>query len=362
MNDPTGGAGTGGAVGPAGCSESPGADTGAVSVAFEQGVVVTTIAGGATAGDLDGAGAQAQFANPVSVVIEPAGTVVVADFDNDRLRRIGLNGSVSTLTHQYNFQRPYGLAVGPGGTLYVDTDYNSAGEKSNETGTVWSVDTSTGLAVVVGANLGRPRGLAVRSDGKLVLADYQNSRVRLLDPTTQAVQDLVAADACAVGPAGGETEPPFGVPYGVVVLPDQTAVVSDADFHYLRSISNGTVAVFAGANESGTVDGPALSARFARPTPLAVDGAGNVFVSDTVAHRIRRIAVDGTVTTVAGNGTAGYRDGTGAEAQFYGQEGIAVSSDGHTVFVADGSGGEANLPYHRVRKIVIGGAGSVVTP
>lgn len=362
MTEPTGGAGSGGGgSGPPGCAQSPGADTGAVSVTFEQNVTVTTIAGGATEGDLDGPGATAQFANPVSVIVEPSGSVVVADFDNDRLRRIGLDGAVSTLTHQYNFQRPYGLAQDAAGTLYVDTDYNPAGVKSNTTGTIWKVDRASGLAVVVAADLGRPRGLAVRADGKLVLADYQNSRVRLLDPATQAVEDLVSADACALDVAGGTTEPPFTVPYGVAILPDQTAVVTDSDRHELRSIASGAVATFAGANEGGTVDAPALSARFAHPTALAMDAAGNIFISDTVAHRIRRVAVDGTVTTIAGNGTAGYRDGSGADAQFFGQEGIAVTSDGLTVFVADGTGGEADLPYHRVRKIVIGG-GSVVTP
>jgi sugar lactone lactonase YvrE len=362
MNEPTGGAGSGGSSGPPGCSEAPGPDTGAVNVAFEQNVTVTTIAGGASEGDLDGPGATAQFANPVSVIVEPAGSVVVADFDNDRLRRIGVNGTVTTLTHQYNFQRPFGLGYDAAGTLYVDTDYNPAGEKSNTTGTIWKVDPATGLAVVVAANLGRPRAFAARSDGKLVLADYQNNRVRLLDPVTQAVEDLVPADACAVDLAGGATEPPFAVPYGVAVLPDQTIVVADSDRHRLRSIASGAVATFAGGNEGGTIDGPALTARFAHPTALAMDAAGNIFVSDTVAHRIRRVAPDGTVTTIAGNGTAGYRDGSGADAQFFAQEGIAVTSDGHTVFVADGSGGEANLPYHRVRKIVIGGAGSVVTP
>jgi sugar lactone lactonase YvrE len=344
------------------CAASPG-DGGAPALAdditFLPNVTVTTLAGGAVAGSADGPASIAAFSNPVSVIIEPGGaTLVVCDFDNDLLRRVDMSGAttmVSTLTKQAGFSRPYGMAFGADGALYVDTDYNPAGVKSSQSGTIWRVDVSSGVATVVEANVGRPRGLAVVPDGRLVLGDYQNARVRLLDPKLGVVMDLIGPSACVIAPDGSITRPPLAVPYGVVALPDGQIVVADEDNHRLHAVTlTGVMSPQAGSGDNGTADGPRLASRFAHPTALAADAAGNVFVSDPVAHRIRRIDVGGNVTTMAGDGTAGFKDGPGAEAQFWGQEGIAVTADGTTLFVADGTGGEVGVSSHRVRRLTIG--------
>jgi DNA-binding beta-propeller fold protein YncE len=83
---------------------------------------------------------------------------------------------------------------------------------------------------------------------------------------------------------------------------------------------------------------------------VAVDAAGNIYVSDVGNHRIRRITKAGQVETIAGDGVAGFADGSGEAARFYGQEGIAVTPDGSAIYVADGNGGEVGA-YHRVRRI-----------
>jgi DNA-binding beta-propeller fold protein YncE len=102
------------------------------------------------------------------------------------------------------------------------------------------------------------------------------------------------------------------------------------------------------------MDGARASSRFVAPQALAADNTGAILVSDVDAHRIRRIASDGTVSTVAGNGTAGFADGSGQNAAFFGQEGLAVSADGKTIYVADGTGGsETPVPYQRLRKITL---------
>jgi hypothetical protein len=141
----------------------------------------------------------------------------------------------------------------------------------------------------------------------------------------------------------------------VAVLAGDRIIVADLGAHLLREVSlAGEVTTFAGDGIAGTIDGPRASARFDGPAALAVDSSGAVFVSDVTAHRIRRIAANGTVTTVAGNGTGGFMDGSGNAAQFFGQEGIAVSANGATIYVADGTGGvEPPGPYHRIRKIII---------
>lgn len=347
----TGAAGdTGGAGSSPGCSAPNGGGAVTDQLSYVGGVTVTTVAGGAAAGDTDGPLASALLANPVSVAIEPGGSLLVADFDNDRIRRIDFAaGTVSTLTKQSDFQRPYGMAFGSDGALYVDTDYDPTGDKNVTSGTIWRVDPTSGRAVAVAADIGRPRGVGATGDGRLVLGDYQNARVLQLELASGAVSDLVG-DTCV----SGQNVRAFAVPYGVAVLADGRAVVADQMANRLMVIAPSTSAtVFAGGGGAGSVDGAAAAARFSQPKALAVDGAGNVYVSEVGTHRIRRVAADGTVTTIAGNGTAGAQDGTGQQASFYGQEGIAVSADGHTLYVADGTNGDEGTPFNRIRKITI---------
>jgi hypothetical protein len=323
-------------------------------VNFLANVTVSTLAGGGKPGTTDGPTGVGQLDNPVSVAIEASGTIAVSDFDNDRLRRMGPDGTLSTLTVQGNFKRPFGLLVA-GGALYAGTDNSPDGQHSATSGTIWRIG-ATGAATVAGANLGRPRSFGALSDGRLALADYQNQRVRILDPTSGAVSDLAGAPGCAGSANGTGSSALFAEPRGLAVLSGDRIIVADRPAHVLRQVSvAGVVTTFAGDGIAGTIDGPVAGARFNQPAALAVDAAGDLFVSDVGAQRIRRIAADGTVTTVAGDGKGGFVDGPGASAEFFGQEGIAVSADGATVYVADGTAGnEPPGPYHRIRKITIG--------
>jgi DNA-binding beta-propeller fold protein YncE len=302
----------------------------------------------------DGAMGSAAFANPVSVLLDDGFGVLVCDFDNDRIRRIdNASGTVSTLTSQAGFQRPFGLALAPDGALYAHTDYDPSGAKGSSTGTIWRIDPLTGAPTVTASDLGRPRGLAALADGRLVLADYQNARVRLLDPTDGTVTDLAGRAGCPGLVNGHGADARFAVPYGVVALPAGDIVVADYGNHVLRRVTmTGDVSPYAGDGGSGTIDGPRLGARFAGPKALAIDGAGNIYVSDSESHRIRRVGADGNVSTLAGDGAEGFRDGPGATSEFYGQEGISVSPDGRSLYVADGSAGEDVL-YHRIRMITL---------
>jgi sugar lactone lactonase YvrE len=352
--------GAAGATDAGACPSSPDAaapPSGPDHVTFLTNVTVATVAGTDVAGDMDGTVAQALFSNPVSVILEPAGSLVVCDFQNNALRRITMptgTVAVSTLTKQTGFYLPYGMTYGIDGTLYVDTDYNTVPVKSQTSGTIWKVSSTSGVATVVAQNLGRPRGLATLPDGRLVLGDFENQRVRLLDPTTGAVTDLAGHVDCPGLANANGSNALFNTPYGVGVLPNGTILVADEGNHVIRAVSaTGDVTTYAGDGGDGTVDGPRASSRFSHPTALAIDTAGDVFVADYFVHRIRRIAADGTVTTVAGDGTGGYMNGAGSTAELYGIEGITVTPDGKTLFVADGSLGDA-VPYNRVRVITIG--------
>ncbi|WP_027865172.1 NHL repeat-containing protein [Massilia alkalitolerans] len=127
----------------------------------------------------------------------------------------------------------------------------------------------------------------------------------------------------------------FDDPFGVALDSHGKVYVADAgNSNRIRTIApDGTVATFAGDKE-GFVDGKGTAAAFHTPSALAFDHEGNLYVADTGNHAIRKIAKDGTVTTLAGNGTRGELDGIGRAAQFNGPVGLAVDDAG-IVYVAD---------------------------
>src|SRR5258708_7900738 len=105
------------------CSGNGGPAAAADMVTFEQNVTVTTVAGSAAYGTTDGPATAATFENPVGVLIEPEGSVLVADYDSNTIRRVGADGNVSTVTKHPGFAQPFGLAFGKSAHLYATTDF-----------------------------------------------------------------------------------------------------------------------------------------------------------------------------------------------------------------------------------------------
>jgi sugar lactone lactonase YvrE len=329
--------------------------SGTPTIVFLPGVQVSTLAGGPPAGTVDGQGASAQFSNPVSVTVGPTGDLFVADYDSGLLRRVTQAGAVTTVANLGALQ-PFGLVAAGAPRLFVDTDHNPDGLKTQTTtGTIWSVDTATGQKVPVKANIGRPRGVALLRDGRLVLGDFQNHVVRLLNPDDGSLS-VLAGSGCPGYADGKGAAAAFSSPYGLVVTADQKVVVADSGNGRIRLVDlDGNVTTLAGGDTLGTNDGSVTDARFVDPVDVAIDGTGKLYVSDPGGHRIRRIDSIGpsaTVTTVAGDGTAGFVDGAGASAELFGQEGLDVLPDGSAVFVADGNRGDGGM-YNRLRKLDI---------
>jgi sugar lactone lactonase YvrE len=301
---------------------------------------------------MDGPRGVATFNNPVNVTVGADGTVYVADFDNSLVRAVTPDGTVTTLTQPNpDFFRPFGLAIGADGKLYVQTDEATSGER---TGALWSVDLTTGELTLERDDIGRVRGIAALPDGRLVLADYQAHVLRVYNPSQGAVTILAGAEGQAGYADGAGAQARFDVPYDVVVLADGTLVVSDQGNNRLRQITvDGDVSTFAGTGDPSSADGTRMQASFDSPQALAVGDDGTLYVTDTGSYVIRRVSTSGMVTTVAGHGTPGFRDSSNPlQAQFFGLEGMAA--DGPYLYVADGSRGEPE-PYHRVRRITLDG-------
>lgn len=145
----------------------------------------------------------------------------------------------------------------------------------------------------------------------------------------------------------------FSDPFGIAIAADGTIYVADAgESNRIRKITReGIVTTLAGGSE-GFADGVGAAAAFNTPSALAIDVSGNLYVADTGNNRIRKVTPQGEVSTVAGDGTAGYVDGPAAQARFNGPIGVAVDTAGN-VFVAD--------TYNdRVRKIAPDGQVSTV--
>jgi DNA-binding beta-propeller fold protein YncE len=322
-----------------------------LNVEFVPGVTVSTLAGSSLAGTADGTGSEVTFENPVNVAVSPSGDVFVAEYDDNQIRRLTPAGVSTTIIADGILNQPFGLLAVSDRILYVETDRDPQGKKSKMTGTVWRVDVAAQTATVAKADVGLPRGLALLPDGRLVLSDFGNHRILLFDPQTQSVT-LLAGSGCPGFADGQGAAAQFNIPYGVALRPDGTLVVADFGNHRLRTLAlDGTVGTLAGDGVNGMVDGDSAQARFFWPQDVAVDVNGAIYISDQGNHRIRRLAA-GRVQTLAGDGIGGFADGPGDQAQFFGQEGLDVTPDGRTIYVADGTDG-GDDPYHRVRVISV---------
>jgi uncharacterized protein (TIGR03437 family) len=338
---------------------------------------ITTAIGDGTqgfAGD-GGPANKVEMSLPTSVALDSSGNVYFADSLNNRIRKLA-GGTVTTFAGSGVFRysgdggaatsaqlnTPMGVAVsyggafGNSGVLYIADTANNVvrsvanGAIANVAGTGAAGFAGDGNAAT-GAQLNGPQGLAVDAAGNLYIADTENHRVRKVagNGTISTVAGTGTAGFGGDGGAAGSAQ--LNLPYAVATDAAGNLYIAEFGGNRVRKVAaNGNISTLAGNGITGFAGdgGQATSARLNGPRGVAVDSAGNVYIADTANNRVRQVAPGGVITTVAGTGSSGVSGDGGLALNALVGNPVAVATDSvGNVYIADGSA--------RVRKLFLSG-------
>jgi uncharacterized protein (TIGR03437 family) len=349
--------------------------------------VMTRVAGNSRAGySGDGGPApNAQLAGALAVAVDAAGNLFIADTNNHRIRRVSTSGVITTVAgNGVNgylgdggpavsawLANPTGVAVDGSGNIYfADTTYNLIPAMNNRVRMVSPngiISTVAGNGTfgasgdggpAIGAQLANPAGIAIDAAGNLYVADTQDNRVRKV--SANGIISTVAGNG-TIG-FSGDNGPAVGAqlsyPNAVAVDGSGNLFIADAVNNRIRKVApNGIITTVAGSVRccgSAGDGGPATAASLVFPTGVAVDSSGSFFIADSQSGIVRKVSADGIIATLAGSGTSAPSgdDGPALNAQLSAPNAVAADGEGN-VYVAD-------YNNNRVRRISKAGVISTV--
>ena len=335
--------------------------------------MITTVAGAGYIGSSGDGGpaTAATFTLPRDVAVDGAGNFYFADYNYNRIRKVDSAGIITTVagTGFYGYSGdggaatgaqingPVGLAVDSQGNLYIADSSNHRIRKVNTGGIITTV-AGTGFAGYSGdggaatsAKLHYPTYIAVDGVGNLYITDTSNYRVRKVDVNGKITTVVGNGISGYSGDGGAATNAQLSIPQGIAVDGAGNIYISDQNNHRIRKVDKyGFITTVAGTGAAGfSGDGGAASnAQLNKPNDVAVDYIGNLYIADLSNHRIRKIDKNGVITTVAGTGNGGYSGDGGAavSAQLNQPTGLAVYGL-NDLYIAD-------YNNHRIRLVNLG--------
>ena len=324
---------------------------------------ISTVAGNGTAGATgdSAAATSAELHGPTFVALDSSKNLYIADSINNKIRKVsgttittvagnnkqtagyGGDGASATATTAL-LNSPYGVKVDSSGNIYIADLLNhvirevSGGNLSTIAGNNQFGYTGDG-GLATQAEFNQPFGLAFDSKGNLYVSDSQNNRIRKID--TSGIVTTVAGDGFSqLNDGGPALNAALNDPFGIAVDAAGNIYICDNRNDRVRKVDiNGIITTVAGNGTKGFSGdgGPAVSAELNSPWDVAVDAYGDLFIVDANNNRVREVTPDGNIRTIAGNSIAGYTgDGfiaTNARVNF--PSGLVVDSSTGKIYIGD---------------------------
>jgi uncharacterized protein (TIGR03437 family) len=365
-----------------------------------QGYTITTVAGNGSqtySGD-GGPAASAGLYNPSNVALDAAGNLYIADTGDCLIRKVSPAGTITTVAGVESdgvsicgayagdgvpatsalLNVPQAVAVDASGNLYIADTGNDRIREVSTAGIITTIAGGGGALTdgvpATQAELIGPYDIALDAAGNLYIADAGTNRIRRVPAdgtiTTVAGTLTTGFEPGYAGDGGPATRALLSSPSGVALDATGNIYIADTGNDAIRKVStNGTITtvagkqLFPGIGDGGYAGdgGPATSAELFGPAGVAVDAAGDLFIADTRNQRIREVLANGTITTVAGNGTPNYSGdgGPATAAELYTPNGVTVTASGG-VYIADTGNGRIRLLTSATQLLPAVGAGGVV--
>ncbi|MEW6735800.1 MAG: IPT/TIG domain-containing protein [Acidobacteriota bacterium] len=339
------------------------------------GIIDTVVGNGRSAFSGDGGPATSAGIDPAGIVLDPNGNLFIADFVNNRIRRVDAHtGIITTVVGNgetgsggdggaainASLNQPFLVALDSGGNLFcVDSSSNRVRRVDARTGIITTVagngraafSGDGGLAIDAGLS---PGSIAIDSVGNLFIADNDNNRIRRIDAATGIINTIAGDGTAALSGDGGQARQARLVdPEGIALDSINNIFIADTFNNRIRRIdaSTGVITTVAGDGVAGFRGDqrPANEASFNLAADIAVDRDGNLFIADIFNNRVRRReASSSTITTYAGS-TSGQEfagdGGPAVNAKFFFPAGVALDQEGN-LFIADSNN-------NRIRRVDI---------